>query len=104
MELQSGNLFIREMRFEKAGDVIDGHAHNFDHTTYVIRGGIRIEALGRSVEKRAGAARNWVLIKAGVEHKIISLEADSLAHCIYSHRNAQGEVVQEATGWLEAYL
>jgi quercetin dioxygenase-like cupin family protein len=105
MEFASANIFIREMRFEKAGNRVDGHAHHFDHTTYVVRGALRFEKLNeegsviRTVDKRASDGRNWVLIEAGVKHRITALEDGSLGHCIYSHRNPQGEVVQEFDGW-----
>lgn len=109
MEFVSGNIFIREMRFPKAGDVVDGHAHDFDHTTYVARGALRIERLGvdgkveRSVVKRASDGHNWVLIRAGVWHRLTALEDDSMGHCIYSHRNPQGNVVQVDEGWAQAH-
>lgn len=124
-EFASGNIFIREMRFENAGEVVIGHKHNFDHTTYVARGALRIEKLEplrtkttiglrgepivevvewksiKSVEKRAGEGFNWVLIKADTVHRITALEDGSIGHCIYSHRNPQGEIVQEYDGWLK---
>lgn len=109
MDLASGNIFIRPMEFAKAGDIVDGHTHNFDHTTYVVRGAVRIEQLDemgnvlRAVDKAAVDGHNWVLIKASVVHRITALSDNTLAHCIYAHREPQGEVVQEANGWLEAY-
>jgi quercetin dioxygenase-like cupin family protein len=109
MELISGNIFIRPMEFAQAGDVVDGHAHNFDHTTYVVRGAVRIEQLGedgavlRAVEKRASDGHNWALIKAGAIHRITALDDNSLAHCIYAHRTPQGEIVQQYDGWLASY-
>lgn len=109
MEFISGNIFIREMAFENAGDVVDGHVHNFDHTTYVARGALRIEKLdsdGRviaAVDKRASDGQNWLLIKAEARHRITALEDGSVGHCIYAHRTPQGDVVQERTGWDRAY-
>lgn len=109
MEYIQGNIFVREMYFAKAGDVVEGHRHNFDHTTYVARGALRIESLAddgsvlRSVEKRAGGL-NFVLIKAGVQHRITALEDDSMGHCIYAHRTPQGDVVQEYDGWSASYV
>ena len=108
MEYASGNIFIREMRFEKVGEVVIGHTHNFDHTTYVARGGLRIERLRddnsveRTVEKWAGEGFNWVLIKAQCKHRITALTDGAIGHCIYSHRNPQGEIVQEYDGWQKA--
>lgn len=110
MEYASGNIFIREMRFPKAGAVVHGHAHNFDHTTYVARGSVRVERLApdgtveRIVVKRAGDGFNWLLIQAGVIHRLTALEDESMAHCIYSHRTPQGDVVVEHDGWSEAYV
>lgn len=110
MEFVSGNVYIREMRFDKAGDQVHGHAHNFDHTTYVAAGALRIEELAtdgavfRSVEKRATDGRNWVLIKAGTMHRITSLMDGSLGHCIYSHRSPMGDVVEHYDGWPPAYV
>lgn len=108
-EWVSGNIFIRPMRLPRAGDVVNGHAHNFDHTTYVTRGAARIERLRAdgsvedAVEKRAGDTFNWVLIRAGVIHRITALEDETMAHCIYSHRTPQGEVVAEYSGWTPAH-
>ncbi len=110
MEFTSGNIFVREMRFEKAGAVVDGHGHNFDHTTYVVRGAMRIELLDdagnvlRTVEKKATSGFNWILIGAGKKHRITALEDDTVGHCIYAHRTAQGEVVQEFDGWTPGYV
>lgn len=110
MEFASGNIFIREMLLQKQGDVVEGHTHNFDHTTYVVRGSVLIEALDadgkvtQSAVKRASEGHNWVLIKATVCHRITALEDHSLAHCIYAHRDPQGEVTQTYTGWTEAAI
>jgi len=109
MEYISGNIFIREMALEKKGDVVEGHTHNFDHTTYVTRGSVKIESLNpdktvkQSVVKKAEEGHNWVLIKAEVCHRITALEDNSMAHCIYAHRTHQGDIVQTSTGWTEGY-
>ncbi len=105
MELVLGNVFIRPMIFEKAGSVVEGHAHNFDHVTYCAKGSFRIEADGRSVVKKSTERHNFVLIRAGVVHRLTALEDDTIGHCIYAHRTAQGtEVVQEYDGWSPAYV
>lgn len=104
-EYTCGNIFIREMIFNKAGDTVQGHTHNFDHTTYVAKGGLRIESLNDddsvrdSADHYATDGLAWFLIKAEVKHRITALEDGSIGHCIYSHRTPQGEIVQEWTGW-----
>ena len=109
MEYQAGNVFVRQMPFPKASDVVEGHAHAFDHVTYCARGALKIERLApdgtveRVIEKRASQGWNWVLIEAGVCHRITALEDNSMVHCIYSHRNPQCEVVQEWDGWTPGY-
>jgi len=117
----AGNVGVRQMWFHKAGEVVDGHEHNFDHVTYIVRGTVRVERLGaptkfdgdgrpvewvveKSIEKRALDGHNWILIKAGVRHRLTAMEDNSLGHCIYSHRTPQGDVVQEYDGWSPAYL
>lgn len=105
MEWQSGNIFIRRNILERAGDVIDGHAHRFDHTSYVICGMVRVEAVlldGRQIEKTFGPGDHF-LVLAGVQHKITAVTDGVMFDCIYSHRTPQGEVVQQATGWEPAY-
>lgn len=108
-EWVSGNILLRPMRFPRAGDSVKGHAHNFDHTTYIVRGAVQIDRLDEtgqvadSVIKRAGDTFCWVLIKAGVIHRLTALEDESLGHCIYAHRNPQGEVVAEYDGWTPAH-
>lgn len=110
MEYQCGNIFVREMRFGGVGSVVEGHAHNFDHVTYVTRGAVLVEKLDgngavvRAVVKTAIDGYNWVLIEAGVTHRLTSQTSDALAHCIYSHRNHQGEVVQQYDGWTPGYV
>lgn len=109
MEYVSGNIFIREMGFAKAGDVVEGHTHNFDHTTYIVRGAIQIESLNedgsvkQSTIKRAVNGHNWVLIKKDVKHRLTAMEDGSMGHCVYAHRDPQGEVVQAYDGWMLGY-
>jgi quercetin dioxygenase-like cupin family protein len=109
MEYVSGNIFIREGGPLAKDEVVEGHGHNFDHTTYVVRGAFKIErlvdgAVTQSVIKRAGQLKSWVLIKAHADHKLTALEDNSVYHCIFAHRDPQGEVVQDYDGWESAYV
>lgn len=106
VEFVCGNIFVRPNWLAKVGDQLPGHAHNFDHTTYVVTGSIRVRGVcpdGRVIEKTF-AAGQFCLIKADVEHTITALADDTLFHCIYAHRTPQGDVVQEFTGWEPAYV
>lgn len=105
MEWVSGNIFIRPNTLAKAGDVTGGHTHNFDHTTVVFKGAIRVKATlpDGSVIERDFAAPAHCLIRADSMHEITALADDTVYWCVYAHREPQGDVVQEVTGWYEAY-
>ena len=106
MEEVSGNIFLRKWRGMEKGQVISGHKHNFDHTTIVFLGAVHVKANlpdGRIVEREFAAPCHF-LIKAGVEHELTALEEGTELWCVYAHRTAQGEIVQEYTGWGKAYL
>mgnify|MGYP006387921281 FL=1 len=97
------NVFVRQMVFTKAGDKVHGHAHNFPHMTYVVKGIVRVKGPKQTVTINAQEPGNWLLIPAGVEHELTAMVDDCLAHCIYAHRTPQGEVSQMYTGWRPAY-
>lgn len=104
-EWVSGNIFIRANRSEAVGDRVDGHKHNFDHTTIVHKGAIHVRATlpsGQIIE-RDFVAPSHCLIRADVEHEITALEPITEFWCVYSHRTPQAEITQEFTGWEDAY-
>lgn len=110
MEWVSGNLFIRPNRLDKAGDATVGHKHNFDHTTIVFSGSVRVKARlpnGQVIERDFGDGPScfgrYFLVKADVEHEITALVNHTEYWCVYSHRTAQGDVTQVRTGWDDAY-
>lgn len=101
-----GNIEIRETVLLKTNDFTDGHKHNFDHMTYIVRGAVKIEAVLPNgseidVELKAG---DWQLIRAHVKHKVIALEDNTLYHCIYNHRDWDGNIVDRYTGNEVAYV
>lgn len=106
VEFVAGNIFIRPNPLPRAGDVVRGHCHNFDHVTYVVSGAVHIRAVRPDgvVIERDFVAGQFCLIKAEVEHEIIATVDGTLFHCIYAHRTPQGDVVQEFTGWEPAYV
>jgi hypothetical protein len=105
VEWQSGNVFIRPNTLAKAGDVTLGHTHNFDHTTILFKGKFRIVAKlenGQEIVREAEAPAHF-LIRAHVRHEITALSDNTVYWCVYSHRDHQGEVVQQFEGFTEAY-
>lgn len=108
MEWVSGNLFFRKNLLAHAGDRINGHTHNFDHNSLVVSGSVHVKATkpdGTTIERGFDAKTNKIfLVLAEVKHEIIALEDNTEFWCLYSHRNPQGEVVQEYDGWRPAYV
>lgn len=128
-EHASGNIFLRHVRLERAGGQVHGHRHTFDHTTIVIRGRVRVRAKPCTCSPRfrhedancgcppdespctchpmieqAFDAGEHFLVKKHWVHEITALTDDVFFMCVYAHRNAQGEVVQENPGWREDAL
>lgn len=109
-----GNIFFRAMRFDGVGSKVDGHAHNYDHVTYLSRGRLNVLAwpVDPATGKRVGdpierqyAAPAAILIKKGMAHELTSLDADTRADCIYAIRDAgTGDVSDEWDGSLEPYV
>lgn len=105
MEWVSGNIFIRPMRFARAGEACQGHEHRFDHTSIVFKGAVRVNARlpdGREIERSFSAPAHF-LVKKDVWHRIEATADDTEVWCVYAHRTPQGDVVQEYTGWEGAY-
>lgn len=102
----SGNVFLRENLLENKGDKCIGHKHNFDHTTFVLRGSIHVKAIlpdGRIQEGDFGGDNYHFLTRAGVEHELIANEDNTLFVCTYAHTTPQGTISQVWTGWRKAY-
>ena len=100
-----GNVFLRPNYLEKTGDKVEGHTHNFDHVTFLVRGQIhaRVTTPSGKVFEKEFTAPAYMLIKVENEHEFIALQDDTEFVCIYAHRTPQGEVTEEYNGWEGAY-
>lgn len=101
-EWVSGNIFIRPNVLPKKGDKTQGHKHSFDHTTIVFSGSVHVRGVcpdGRIIEQDFHAPSHFLVLK-DVEHEITALVDGTTYWCFYSHRDPQGNVVQENIGWL----
>lgn len=104
-EWVSGNIYIRQNVLTEKGDVVEGHKHNFDHTTIVHTGSVHVKAKlpDQSIIEKDFIAPSHFLVKAEVEHEITALEDNTEFWCVYSHRDPQGRVQLEYDGWTTAY-
>lgn len=106
MEWASGNIYIRPNVLPKTGDKINGHKHNFDHTSIVFTGSVHVRGVcpdGRVIEQDFHAPSHFLVLK-DVEHEITALEDGTTFWCVYSHRSPQGDVVQDHNGWYPGAL
>lgn len=78
------NVYIRQMHFEKAGDVNEGHCHVFDHQTLLAKGGLKAVVDGKT---SYFVAPQIIFIKAGVMHEFTATEDGTLAFCIHALRD-----------------
>lgn len=126
-EWTCGNIHIRPMLFWRRGFFIPGHQHNFAHTTFFYTGRYRVRRRrGEGPwQEQVFVAPAHCLIEADMEHEITDIRPTlreawrdrellrlwfwnlllpvNVAWCVYSHRDPQGEVIQENIGWSRAY-
>ncbi len=105
-ELVSGNIFIRPCILGKKGDFVDGHKHNFDHTTIFLEGSFHVvmKDPDGTVRETDAVSPTHLLIRKEVEHRIeLTSEGAGRFWCVYSHRDQNGGVIQESNHNLDAY-
>ena len=109
MESRSGSIYVREPNHMlETGTVIDGHLHNFDHTTFFLSGHWKVEMFDgdkciASVKVRGGTPGARLLIEANRKHRLELLQGPGCYACVYSHRTPEGDVITEYNGWHSAY-
>ncbi len=88
-----------------------GHAHNYDHVTFVVRGAVKVfyrlpdEAEEReSPVFRAGDERPYFLVKKDVHHRIKAVEPNTRYACVFAHHDHDGAAVQEYAGNEASYV
>lgn len=86
-EVRSGDLFIRKLRFDRQGDAVGGHTHDFHHTTFVIRGRVACRTIapdGTEAEYELGPGTHFWIDK-DVLHDLVALdEGGAEVWCVYA--------------------
>ncbi len=103
-----GPTGTREMGLMRQCEVREGHTHNYDHTTFVMTGAVQVfyRKAGEDVEResRVYRAPARFAVLANIYHRIVALEPDTEYWCVFSHRDANGLVVEEYLGNDGAYV
>ncbi len=90
---QVANVFIRMMTFDKAGDIEEGHTHEFDHVTLLSKGSLKITVDGKDT---TFTAPHLIFIAKDKEHRLEALEDGTIACCIHGIRNSSEDLVDES--------
>lgn len=101
MEWVSGNVFIRVNPLKNIGDKVEGHKHNFDHTTIVFTGAVHVKAVLPDGSVREGdfVAPSHFLVRKDVEHEIVAVQPNTVFWCVYSHQRPQASASEINDGW-----
>lgn len=78
------NLFSRMMHFKKAGDIEQGHTHQFDHLTLLAKGRLKVTVDGQSTEF---TAPQMIYIHKDKFHVLEALTDETVAYCIHALRD-----------------
>ena len=78
------NLYSRMMHFEKAGDIEQGHTHQFDHLTLLASGKLKVTVDGVVTEFTAPF---MIYIHKDKNHELVALEDNTVAYCIHALRD-----------------
>lgn len=86
------NTWVKQMNFQKAGDINFGHKHSFDHQTLLAKGSVKIQVNGIDTVFNAP---HIIFIGAGYEHGMVALEDDTIVYCIHALRDGEnvGDII-----------
>jgi len=92
-----GNVWIRMQRYPKKDVENLGHKHNHDHMSLLVKGGLRVEVDGKETFE-VWASGDYKVptffeVPAEHNHKLIPLEDDTIAYCVFAMRDNEGELV-----------
>jgi quercetin dioxygenase-like cupin family protein len=80
------NLWIKLMTFENAGDVNEGHEHEFDHITLLTNGSLEVDVNGT---KSTFTAPQIIYIQKKTIHTMTALEDNTTASCVVAIRDSE---------------
>lgn len=91
-----GNIWVRQIKLAKSGDLIDGHKHHFDHVSFLTKGKVAVHVEGK--EPKEFTAPTFIIIDKDHEHKVVALEDDVDWFCVFALRDVDGSVIEMYEG------
>jgi hypothetical protein len=94
----SHNVFVKMHQIENAGVQYKGHYHNYDHTTLVATGKVKVlfgevPEAGLKEEERIYSAPSMFITRAFRRHTITTLEENTTFCCIHAIRDDDGDPI-----------
>lgn len=86
------NIFVKLIYFEKAGDIMEGHTHNYDHLTLLAKGKVNVIVDGITTEF---TAPNMIYINKDKVHTIVATVDETVVYCIHALRDNEGEILSD---------
>lgn len=86
-------VFTRMMHFEKAGDIMQGHTHTFNHITLLSSGSVKVTVEG---VETIFHAPHLIYIDKDKRHEIEALEDNTVAACIHSVHVRSDDIVEDS--------
>lgn len=105
----TGPIGYRQFVLEKKCNESEGHLHNYDHTTFVHRGKLKVitkemkNGVLTIISEKEYEAGEFFLVPAQLYHTIKALEDNTVYYCIFSHRDWDGLITQKYIGNNSAY-
>lgn len=87
------DVFIKQIKFGKAGLMSRTHAHLYDHQTLLASGRVALYVEG-DLTTHSYQAPAILVVKAGLVHTFESLEPDTVLYCIHAMKG--GDTIDEA--------
>lgn len=88
-----GNVWVRQQYYPSMLVEAQGHLHHHDHVSLLAKGSLKVCVDG--FEPAIYKAPTFFKIKAEHRHKLIPLEDETIAYCIFALRDENGEMVDE---------
>lgn len=84
-------IFMKGMLMDKAGTIVGQHAHEYGHTSLLVRGKLMVFADGDDVGVQYEAPA-FIWIPAKTKHLFSSLEDNTHVYCVHNMKDQETDV------------
>ena len=85
-----GNIWVRQVELQNAGDITSGHYHLFDHVSLLVQGTVEVEVEGNP--PKIFTAPTFIVIKKERPHKLKAISDNVVWYCVFAIRDVDGDV------------